>query len=193
MEVAVDPLLRKRNRNDRIQTEFMFCLWWVTTVNLRRKKFGTRSSSSSSLDDSRLCKIYNEYETCNMQREVLPDWLCLNQCLLIGKPPPPIPDQLSDVLPGWVWGCFTFYELESSRLSSRRSIRSGMREARKWNYGSKQCCCYCQRSAPHFREHSGRNPPLEKAGSFSECLLRLLSIPGKGPPLLISQTTKEVW
>ena len=69
MEVVVDPLLRKRNRNDRIQTEFMCCLLWVTKVNLRQKKFGTRSSSSSSVDDSRLCKIYNEYETCNMRRE----------------------------------------------------------------------------------------------------------------------------
>ena len=52
---------------------------------------------------------------------VLLDRLGLNQCLLIGKP----------VLPGWVWGCFTFYELELSRLSSRWSIRSGMWEARK--------------------------------------------------------------
>ncbi len=62
------------------------------------------ASSSSSLDNSRLCKIYIEYEICNMQYaicrgSVLSDGLGLNQCLLIGKNPPLIPDRLSNALP----------------------------------------------------------------------------------------------
>ena len=81
--------------------------------------------------DSRLCKIYNEYEICKMQYvkggSCRTGWVWIN-VLLIGKPPPPIPDRLSDVLPGWVWGFFTFCELE---LSLRRSIWSGMWEAQK--------------------------------------------------------------
>ncbi len=117
------------------------------------------------------------------EERVLLDGLGLNQCLLIGKP----------VLPGWVWGCFTFYELESSRLLSWWSIRSGMWEARKWNCWSKQCC-KLSIALPHsFGSLLGRTPPWKRQDSFLECLLRLLSIPGKGPPLLISQTTKEVW
>jgi hypothetical protein len=50
---------------------------------------------------SRLHKIYMvvnmKYAIC--RGSVLPDRLGLNQCLLIGKPPPPILDLLSDVIP----------------------------------------------------------------------------------------------
>ena len=54
------------------------------------------ASSSSSLVDTRLCKIYNEYEICKMQYaickgRVLPDGLGLNQCLIDWKTPSPDP------------------------------------------------------------------------------------------------------
>ena len=56
--------------------------------------------------------------------------------------------------------CVWIYELESSRLSSRRSIRFGMREARRRNCGSKQCSC-CHQLCPYsFGGLLGRNPPL---------------------------------
>ena len=108
-----------------------------------------------------------QYAIC--RGSVLPDGLGLNQCLLIGKPPPPIPDQLlCDVLPGWVWGFFTFCELESLRLSPRRSIRFGIREARKRNCGSKQCCC-CHQLCPHsFRGLLGGPPPPGKGDTISQ-------------------------
>ena len=50
---------------------------------------------------------------------------------------------------------FTFCELESSRLLSRRAIRFGMREARTGNCGSKQCCLLSPALSPQFRKHSG--------------------------------------
>jgi hypothetical protein len=67
---------------------------------------------------------------------------------------------------------FTFCELESSRLLSRRSIRFGMREARTGNCGSKQVAC-CHQLCPHsFGSILGRN---------SECLLRpLIQYPERG-------------
>ncbi len=74
------------------------------------------ASSSSSLDGSRMCKVYDEYEICNMQREGPAGWAGFESMFIDWKPPPPIPDWLSDVLPGRVWGFFTFYELELSRL-----------------------------------------------------------------------------
>jgi len=54
------------------------------------------ASSSSSLVDNRLCKIYNEYEICKMQYaickgRVLPDRLGLNQCFIDWKTPSPDP------------------------------------------------------------------------------------------------------
>ena len=48
----------------------------------------------------------------------------------------------------------TFYELESS---SRWSIRSGMREARKRDFEGKHCCCCLQ-----FLRPSGGGKPLQK-------------------------------
>ena len=66
---------------------------------------------------------------------------------------------------------FTFYELESS---SRRSIRSGMREARKRNCEGKHCCC-CSHPPKTFFAGGGGDPPCKKF----ECLLRLPSILGK--------------
>jgi hypothetical protein len=49
-----------------------------------------------------MCKIYNEYEICKMQYvkggSCRTGWVLIN-VLLIGKPPPPIPDRLSDVVP----------------------------------------------------------------------------------------------
>jgi len=62
---------------------------------------------------------------------------------------------------------FTFYELESLRLLSRRSIRSGIRgEARKGNCGSKQCCCCDQLCSHSFGSFLGRIPPLERVARF---------------------------
>ena len=109
-----------------------------------------------------------QYAIC--RGSVLPDGLGLNQCFLIEKNPPPIPDPdwLSDVLPGWVWGFFTFYELESSRLLSRRSIQFGMREARKGNCGSKQCCLLFQLCPHSFGSILGRTSPLENVGNVSQ-------------------------
>ena len=102
---------------------------------------------------------------------------------------------------------FTFYELESS---SRRSIRSGMREARKRNCEGKHCCC-CSHPPKTFFAGGGK-PPLQKVrmpsqtpihlgkGEKDQCKKR----GGKGSsptahsqfrllhPLLTSQTTKEV-
>ncbi len=78
--------------------------------------------SLSPLDNSRMCKVYNEYKICNVQREGPAGWAGFESMFIDWKPPPLIPDRLSDVLPGWVWGFFTFYELESSRLLSRQQI-----------------------------------------------------------------------
>ena len=54
---------------------------------------------------------------------------------------------------------FTFYELESS---SRRSIRSGMREARKRNCEGKHCCC-CSHPPKTF--FAGGGKPLAKSSN----------------------------
>jgi hypothetical protein len=55
--------------------------------------------SSSSLNNSRLCKIYNKYEDAICKKgRVLLDRLGLNQWFVDWKNPPPIPDQLSNVL-----------------------------------------------------------------------------------------------
>ena len=63
--------------------------------------FASSRFDSWSLHNSRLRKIYMvvnmKYAIC--RGSVLPDRLGLNQCLLIGKPPPPILDLLSDVIP----------------------------------------------------------------------------------------------
>ena len=103
------------------------------------KKFGTRSFKRLPLlNDRRLCKkckiICNEYEIFNMQREgsVSVRLAGFESMFIDWKPPPPIPDWLFNVLPGWVWGFFTFYKLKSLRLFPRRPIRSGMPEARNW-------------------------------------------------------------
>jgi hypothetical protein len=56
---------------------------------------------------------------------------------------------------------FTFYELE---LSSGRSIRFGMRDAKNRNYESKHCCC-CLHPPRTFFE--GGNPPLQKRSNAS--------------------------
>jgi len=131
-------------------------------------------------------------------------WVWIN-VLLIGKTPPPIPDRLSDVLPEWVWGFFTFYELESSL---RRSIRSGMREARKRNCEGKHCCC-CSHPPKTFFAGGGGEPPLQKVRMPSQTPIHLRKgekaqcekMGGKGSsptahsqfcllhPLLTSQTT----
>jgi hypothetical protein len=47
-----------------------------------------------------------------MQREGPARWAGLESMFIDWKPPTPILDWLSDVLPGWVWGFFTIYELE---------------------------------------------------------------------------------
>ena len=101
---------------------------------------------------------------------------------------------------------FTFYELELSRLLSRRSIRFGMQEARKGNCGSKQCCLLSPALSPQFWKHSGEKTPWKRRLRFSECLLRLLSVPGKGhltqpekkgggpsPPSLLSSSPEQGW
>ena len=55
------------------------------------------------------------------------------------------------------------FELESS---SRRSIRFGMWEAKKWNYEGKHCCC-CLHPLKTFFE--GGKPPLQKrSNAFSD-------------------------
>ena len=56
---------------------------------------------------------------------------------------------------------FTFYELE---LSLQRSIRSGMREARKRNYEGKRCCC-CSYPPKTFFE-MGKTPPPKCSNAF---------------------------
>ena len=65
---------------------------------------------------------------------------------------------------GRVWGFFTFYELVSSRLLSRWSIRFGMWEARnrKGNCGSKQCCLLSQLCPHSFGSILGRKPPWKR-------------------------------
>ncbi len=50
--------------------------------------------------------------------------LGLNQCLLIGKPPPPILDWLSDVLPGWVW-IITFLQTRAAGAIHAIALRAG--------------------------------------------------------------------
>ena len=144
-----------------------------------------------------------------MQREGPPGWSGFESMFIDWKPHPPIPDWLSDVIPGWV-GVFAFYELESLRQSSWWPIQSGMQEARKKLWGQAMLLLSPALS-DRFKSLLGRKPP-EKGASFSECLLELLSVPGKRQlsqhknrgeiphsqfclltPLLISQTMKEVW
>ena len=67
---------------------------------------------------------------------------------------------------------FTFCELESSRLLSRRAIRFGMREARTGNCGSKQCCLLSPALSPQFRKHSGEKLRMTSQTPHT--------IPGKG-------------
>jgi len=55
-------------------------------------------SRSTTVDCVKFYMVVNmKYAIC--RGSVLPDRLGLNQCLLIGKPPPPILDLLSDVIP----------------------------------------------------------------------------------------------
>jgi len=109
--------------------------------------------------------------------------------------------------PGWVWGFFTFYELDSS---SRWSIRSGMREARKRNCEGKHCCC-CSHPPKTFFAGEGKPPLAKSLNAFSDSHpswerrkspMRKKGGKGLSPtahsqfrllhPLLTSQTTKEV-
>ena len=69
---------------------------------------------------------------------------------------------------------FTFYELESPRLLLRRSIRFGMREARKRNCGIKQLLSPAL--SPQFRRPSGEKTHLEKAVKF-------LRMPSQAPTI----------
>ncbi len=52
-----------------------------------------------SLDDSRMCKLYNEYKICNMQREDPARWAGFKSMFIDWKLPPLILDWLADVLP----------------------------------------------------------------------------------------------
>jgi hypothetical protein len=45
------------------------CYGLPRSISAKRSSVPGAQASSSSVDDSRLCKIYNEYETCNMRRE----------------------------------------------------------------------------------------------------------------------------
>jgi hypothetical protein len=56
------------------------------------------ASSSSLLDNSRVCKVYNEYKICSMQREGPVGWAGFESMFIDWKPPPPILDRLSNVL-----------------------------------------------------------------------------------------------
>ena len=46
----------------------------METIRTRERSLVPGTLSSSSLDDSRLYKIYNEYEICNMQRDGPDGW-----------------------------------------------------------------------------------------------------------------------
>jgi hypothetical protein len=46
-----------------------------------------------------MCKVYNEYETCTLQREGPVGWAGFESMCIDWKPSPPILDQLSNVLP----------------------------------------------------------------------------------------------
>ena len=46
----------------------------METIRTRERSLVPGALSSSSLDDSRLYKIYNEYEICNMQRDGPDGW-----------------------------------------------------------------------------------------------------------------------
>ena len=112
----------------------------------------------SLLNDSRLCKIYSEYEICNnatCKGRVLSDGMGLNQCYIDWKNPLP----RSRI--GYLM-CFHFYELEPS---SRRSIRCGMPKASKRDCEGKQCCC-----CPHFLRpsSSGENPLQKRQNALSD-------------------------
>ncbi len=102
-----------------------------------------------------------QYAIC--RGNVLPEGLGLNQCLLIGKKPSPDPGlAIRCASMGGFGDFFTFYELELSRLLSQQSIQFGMREARKRNCGSEQCCC-CHQLCPYsFGGLLGRKPPSGK-------------------------------
>ena len=79
---------------------------------------------------------------------------------------------------------FIFYELESQRLLLWRSIRFGMREARKRNCGSKQCCCSpALPPQSQFRRPSGEKTHLEKAVKF-------IRMPSQAPTI---RTQKEAF
>jgi hypothetical protein len=60
--------------------------------------------SSSSHNNSRMSKLYNECAICNMQRKGFAGRAGFESMFIDRKPPPPIPDHLFDLLPGWVWG-----------------------------------------------------------------------------------------
>ena len=79
-------------------------LAWLTL----ERSLAPEALSSSSLNDSWLYKIYNEYKICNMQREGPASQAGFESMFIDWESPPPIPDRLSDVLSGWVWG-FLFY------------------------------------------------------------------------------------
>jgi hypothetical protein len=88
---------------------------------------------------------------------------------------------------GRVCGFFTFYELVSSRLLSRWSIRFGMWEARnrKGNCGSKQCSACCPSSVPTVSEAFWGENPHGKGGNVSQNAFSdpyPLSIPGSPTP-----------
>ena len=131
---------------------------------------------------------------------VLPDRLGSSQCLLNGKPPPPILDWLSNVLPRWVWGFFTFYELELSRPLLQQLIQSGMQETKKRNCGTKQCCC-CDQVCPtvlraFWKEKNPRNskqcPSLTQCRAVALCLVLVMSQQSATPPFPPIPVTVEL-
>jgi hypothetical protein len=76
----------------------------VLCVKFYQNKLGPGPLSLSLLNDSRMCKVYNKYKICNMQREGPAGRAGFESMFIDWNPPPPILDWLSNVLPGWVWG-----------------------------------------------------------------------------------------
>ena len=79
----------------------------------------------------------------------------------------PLPRSRIGSLMCFHWGFFTFYELESLRLLSRRLIRFGKREARKGNCGRQNAAC-CPSSIPTVLEAFWGELPPGKGGNVSQ-------------------------
>ncbi len=103
----------------------------MATIRTRERSSVPGAPSSSLLDDSRLYKIYNEYETCNMQRDGPAGWAGFESMFLDWKTPSPNPGSAIRCASRVGLGVFTFLLTRATGAIHAIALRAGWSVARR--------------------------------------------------------------